>query len=133
MNLTPERPDSKGPGAQNETWQRHELHRQPAGCLGASASSGDPGPNLRGREDVALGPVDADGNLGTGGAELLEEPAVCANPQVLLRDFHLERAAALSGAGRTQPDHGVPARPPRHSRRTGSQSLAWCRGPAAAW
>lgn len=45
--------------------------------------------NLRGGEDVALGPVDADGDLSTGGAQLLEEAAVGADPQVVLGDLHL--------------------------------------------
>lgn len=43
------------------------------------------------REDMALGPVDADGDLGAGGAEFLEEAAVSADPQVVLGYLHLQR------------------------------------------
>lgn len=39
---------------------------------------------------MALGPVDADGDLSTGGAELLEEAAIGADPQVVLSDLHLQ-------------------------------------------
>lgn len=59
---------------------------------------------------MALGAVDADGDLGAGGAQLLKEPPVRADPQVLLCDFHLERAAALSG-GRPRAPPPRPARP----------------------
>ena len=51
-----------------------------------------PAPHLGG-EDVALGPVDADRDLGAGGAQLLEEAAIGADPQVVLRDLHLQRRA----------------------------------------
>lgn len=36
-------------------------------------------------------PVDPDGDLSTGGAELLEQSAVGTDPQVLLCDFHLKQ------------------------------------------
>ncbi len=39
---------------------------------------------------MCLGPVDADGNVSTGGAQFLVEPAVGADPQVILCDFHLK-------------------------------------------
>lgn len=38
---------------------------------------------------MRLGAVDADGDLGAGGAELLEQSAVSPDPQVLLRYLHL--------------------------------------------
>lgn len=44
---------------------------------------------LRG-EDVALGPVDANRDLSTGGAEFLEEAAVSTDPQVILSYLHLQ-------------------------------------------
>lgn len=44
---------------------------------------------LRG-EDMALGPVDADGDLSAGGAEFLEEAAVSTDPQVILSNLHLQ-------------------------------------------
>lgn len=47
---------------------------------------------------MALGPVDANGDLGTGGAQLLEEAAIGADPQVVLSDLHLQRVGALSWA-----------------------------------
>lgn len=45
------------------------------------------------REDMALGPVDADGDLGAGGAEFLEEAAVSADPQVVLGYLHCTEVA----------------------------------------
>ena len=49
---------------------------------------------------MALCPVDANGDLGAGGAELLEEAAVRADPQVALGDFHLQGGSPeLAGAG----------------------------------
>lgn len=44
---------------------------------------------LRG-EDVALGPVDADGDLGAGGAEFLEEATISTDPQVIFGYLHLQ-------------------------------------------
>lgn len=41
-------------------------------------------------ELMCLCPVDADGNVSVGGAQFLVEPAVGADPQVILCDFHLE-------------------------------------------
>lgn len=101
---------------------------------------------------MTLCPVDADGDLGAGGAELLEEAAVRADPQVALGDFHLQgRSPELAGAdGGTQslpatvnqgrvPIHPLgtarhtPARPGRgHLRHRGTPSPAWCPGPAVA-
>lgn len=44
---------------------------------------------LRRGEHVRLRTVNADGDLSTGGTELLEESAVSPDPQVLFCDFHL--------------------------------------------
>lgn len=38
---------------------------------------------------MALGPVDANGDLSTGGAEFLEEAAISTDPQVILGYLHL--------------------------------------------
>lgn len=46
-------------------------------------------PCLGGGEHVRLRPVNADGDLSTGGAEFLEEAPVGADPQVVLCDLHL--------------------------------------------
>ena len=64
---------------------------------------------------MALGPVDADGDLGAGGAQLLEEAAVGADPQVVLCDLHLEQGSlGWAGLGREDPpQQGPPARPAR--------------------
>lgn len=43
-----------------------------------------------GGEDVALGPVYADGDLGAGGAEFLEEAAISTDPQVVFGYLHLQ-------------------------------------------
>lgn len=43
-----------------------------------------------GGEDMALSPVDADGDLSTGGAEFLEEAAISSDPQVILSYLHLQ-------------------------------------------
>lgn len=106
----------------------------------------------RGKADLVPDTEDADGDLGAGGAELLEEAAVRADPQVALGDFHLQgRSPESAGAGgSTQsipatvnqgwvPIHPLgtarhtPARPSRgHLRHRGTLSLAWCPGPAAA-
>lgn len=40
---------------------------------------------------MELRPIDADGNFGTRGAELLEQPPVRADPQIFLCYFHLEQ------------------------------------------
>lgn len=50
-----------------------------------------PSPAAHLGEDVALSPVDANRDLGTGGAELLEEAAVSADPQVILGYLHLQQ------------------------------------------
>lgn len=46
-------------------------------------------PCLGGGEHVRLRPVNANGDLSTGGTELLEEAPVGADPQVVLCDLHL--------------------------------------------
>lgn len=46
--------------------------------------------DLRDWKLMSLCPVDADGNVSIGGAQLLIESAVGADPQVILCDFHLE-------------------------------------------
>lgn len=38
---------------------------------------------------MRLGAIDADGDLSARGTELLEEPAISSDPQVLLRYLHL--------------------------------------------
>lgn len=43
---------------------------------------------------MALGPVDADGDLGAGGAEFLEEAAISTDPQVILCYLHLQRVGS---------------------------------------
>lgn len=43
---------------------------------------------------MALSPVDADGDLSTGGAEFLKEAAVSSDPQVILGYLHLMRGRA---------------------------------------
>lgn len=50
--------------------------------------------DLRNRQLVRLGPVDANGDVSVGGAQLLVEAAVGADPQVVLCDFHLGKTAA---------------------------------------
>lgn len=52
--------------------------------------------DLRNRQLVRLSPVDADGDVSIGGAQLLVEAAVGADPQVVLCDFHLGKAAAAA-------------------------------------
>lgn len=47
--------------------------------------------HLRRRENMGFCPIDPDGNFSTRGAEFLEQPAVSADPQVLLRYFHLKQ------------------------------------------
>lgn len=71
----PAKVESSQPGPQNWDW-----------ATGSHRSGGHP---HLGGEDVALRSVDADGDLGAGGAELLEEAAIGADPQVVLGDLHL--------------------------------------------
>lgn len=72
----------------------------------------------RGKADLVPDTEDADGDLGAGGAELLEEAAVRADPQVALGDFHLQgRSPESAGArGSTQSlpatESGAGAHPP---------------------
>lgn len=95
---------------------------------------------------MALSPVDADGDLSTGGAEFLEEPAVSSDPQVILGYLHLRGEEGLRrAAGGTQSPRTAVTRggcqacalrhctPGLHLRRRGSRSLGWCPGLAAAW
>lgn len=53
---------------------------------------------------MALGPVDADGDLSAGGAEFLEEAAISTDPQVILSYLHLQRVRGTELSGlRTLP------------------------------
>lgn len=45
---------------------------------------------------MGLGAVDPDGNVSGGGAELLIEASVRADPQVILTDLHLGRETAVN-------------------------------------
>lgn len=54
---------------------------------------------------MRLSPVDADGDVSIGGAQLLVEAAVGADPQVVLCDFHLGKAAAAVAAEREKISH----------------------------
>lgn len=49
-------------------------------------------PHLGGCKHVRFGPVDPNGNLCAGRAELLEEAAVRPDPQVIFSDLHLARS-----------------------------------------
>lgn len=71
----------------------------PGGCSAGTTSS----PYLRGCEHVRLRPVNPDGNLRAGGAELLEEAAVCPDPQVVLSDLHLSNTGQTSTALQSLP------------------------------
>lgn len=95
---------------------------------------------------MALSPVDADGDLSTGGTEFLEEAAISSDPQVILGYLHLRREEGLRrAAGSTQSPRTTVTRggcqacalrhctPGLHLRRRGSRSLGSCQGPAAAW
>lgn len=55
-------------------------------------------PYLGGCEHVRLRPVNPDGNLCAGGAELLEEAAICPDPQVVFSDLHLRNRGQTSTA-----------------------------------
>lgn len=57
--------------------------------------------------------VDADGDLGAGGTELLEESAVSPDPQILFGDLHLRRTENTDGADSTKGSGGTGA--PTHS------------------
>lgn len=61
-------------------------------CSAGTTSS----PYLRGCEHVRLCPVNPNGNLRTGGAELLEEAAVRPDPQVIFSDLHLSNRGQTS-------------------------------------
>lgn len=50
-----------------------------------------PRAHLGSRENVGFCPIDSNRNFSTRGAEFLEQSAICANPKILLCDFHLER------------------------------------------
>lgn len=52
--------------------------------------------DLRDRKLVGIGPVDAYGDVPCGRAEFLVESAVRADPQVVLRDFHLGKQTTRS-------------------------------------
>lgn len=47
--------------------------------------------HLRCGENVGFCAIDANGNFCAGGAEFLEQSAICANPQILLSHLHLEQ------------------------------------------
>lgn len=66
--------------------------------------------DLGDRKLVGLSPVDAYWDVSSGGAEFLVEPAVGADPQVILCDFHLEK----------QNKHTISLRGTRPSARTKS-------------
>lgn len=88
---------------------------------------------LRVGEHVRLCAIDPDGDLGAGGAELLEEAAVCPDPQVLLRYLHLGARGNVKQAGKKLTHREAAARRGSGLRRTGSRSQAWCPGRAGAW
>lgn len=52
-------------------------------------------PNLRRGELLRLGPVDPNGDVSTGGAQLLIEPGVRSDPEVLLGDLYLEHTGIV--------------------------------------
>lgn len=58
--------------------------------------------DLGDRQLVRLSPVDANGDVSVGGAQLLVEAAVGADPQVVLRDFHLGKTAAAGKKNQPQ-------------------------------
>lgn len=51
-------------------------------------------PNLRRGELLRFGPVDPYGDVSTGGAQLLVEPGVRSDPEVLLGDLYLEHTGS---------------------------------------
>ena len=87
---------------------------------------------------MGLCPIDPDRNFGAGGAELLEQSAVSADPQIFLFYFHLEREIDEQMISQIKPERGfffvrsfsVPLL--RNSQHRGILIQEWCPAPAAA-
>lgn len=74
---------------------------------------------------MRLRPVNPDGNLRTGGAELLEEAAVRPDPQVIFGDLHLSNRGQTSTAPRRAEEH-LGAAPELHpSSATSIPKVSW--------
>lgn len=85
---------------------------------------------------MGLCPIDPDRNFSAGGAELLEQSAVSADPQILLFYFHLEReidGQTISQINRSGASRQIIFLPLlRNSQHRGILILEWCPAPAAA-
>lgn len=90
--------------------------------------------DLRDWKLMCLCPVDANGNVSVGGAQFLVEPAVGADPQVILCDLHLENKQCNNQPQRrftVQKDRiQIPSSYLLHR---GNPSQAWSLNPATAW
>lgn len=93
--------------------------------------------DLRHWELVGLSSVDAYGNVSSGGAQFLVEPAVGANPQVVLSDSHLENKwqtlISLRGYARAWSCDDVKLFMFGLLLHRGNLSQAWSPIPAAVW
>lgn len=85
---------------------------------------------------MGLCPIDPDRNFSTGGAELLEQSAIRADPQILLFYFHLEQVIHRQTISQINwsalPCQIIFAPLLRNSQHRGILILEWCPAPAAA-